>query len=299
MEPIADRIRDFNRFYTRRIGALTDRYLGQARPLGEARLLFEIGEGANRSEAAEGGGHLAALRSRLGLDSGYLSRLLRSLERQGLITVTPDHRDGRARIARLTDRGAHELDELNHRATAAASELFTQLDKSERQQLLAAIDQFHRLLRLATVRIAAADPASDVARRCLGQYSEELRQRFPEGFDETDLLDPDALTPPDGVLLCAEEEGLPIGCGAVHMLRAGVGEIRHMWVHPSARRIGVGRRLVTALEEHARQLGAHTLCLGTHEVLREAISMYQALGYTSTPPYAEVAHTHQWYAKKL
>ena len=85
-------VRDFNRYYTRRLGILSDRYLGQDRTLGEARLLFEIGATADVRD----------LRTRLGLDSGYLSRLLRSLERQRLIRVRAHPSDGRARVAELT-----------------------------------------------------------------------------------------------------------------------------------------------------------------------------------------------------
>ncbi|WP_343073900.1 helix-turn-helix domain-containing GNAT family N-acetyltransferase [Phytoactinopolyspora mesophila] len=258
-----------------------------------------MGESANHGETADGGCRVAVLRSRLGLDSGYLSRLLRSLEEQALITVKPDQRDGRARVVRLTNLGVDQLDELNRRATEAADELLTQLGDVERQQLISTMGRLHGLLRLAAVTVAPADPASEIARHCLTQYAHELRQRFPEGYDDDDLLGPDALTPPHGILLCATEEEQPIGCGAVHMLRSDAGEIRHMWVHPSARRIGVGRRLITALEEQAYGLGARTLCLGTHDVLREAISMYQAPGYAPTHPYAKVAHTHQWYAKTL
>jgi DNA-binding MarR family transcriptional regulator len=88
-------VRDFNRYYTRRLGVLSDRYLGQDRTLGEARLLFEIGATADVRD----------LRIRLGLDSGYLSRLLRSLERQRLVRVHAHPSDGRARVAELTPAG--------------------------------------------------------------------------------------------------------------------------------------------------------------------------------------------------
>src|SRR3712207_4414108 len=91
-------VRRFNRDVTQRVGALDDRFLARDRPLGEARVLWEIGAG---------GRDVRALRERLGLDSGYLSRLLRRLEADGLVTVEPGAPDRRVRIARLT-RAGHE-----------------------------------------------------------------------------------------------------------------------------------------------------------------------------------------------
>ena len=96
----ADALRGFNRFYTSAIGVITDRYLGQARPLGEARLLFEIGAR---------GAPVRDLRSTLDLDAGYLSRLLRSLQGQGLVQVRSRPCDSRARVAELTPAGRAEL----------------------------------------------------------------------------------------------------------------------------------------------------------------------------------------------
>src|SRR5271154_4175593 len=89
-------VRSFNRVVTQRVGALQDHYLSRDRPLGEARVLWEIGSA---------GCDVRAIRSRLGLDAGYLSRLLRSLEAAGLLTVTSSDQDGRVRTARLTRKG--------------------------------------------------------------------------------------------------------------------------------------------------------------------------------------------------
>ena len=97
MEEAVGRVRSFNRLVTERVGALEDRYLSLDRPLGEARVLWEIGRD---------GCDVRALRSRLGLDSGYLSRLLRSLEAAGLVAVEPNETDRRVRTARLTSEGA-------------------------------------------------------------------------------------------------------------------------------------------------------------------------------------------------
>jgi DNA-binding MarR family transcriptional regulator len=107
-----DQVRRFNRLVTKRIGALEDSYLSRGRPLGEARVLFEIG--------LSGETGLQTLRQRLGLDSGYLSRLMRSLERQGAIELSRDGADARARLARLTLRASSVTVELEPAAGADA-----------------------------------------------------------------------------------------------------------------------------------------------------------------------------------
>src|ERR671936_1678073 len=106
-EAMVDQVRRFNRTVTERVGALNDHFLGLDRPLGEARLLWEIGLD---------GCEVRLLRARLGLDSGYLSRLLRSLEAAGLVTVTPSEGDRRIRVARLTAAGRAESAALDERA---------------------------------------------------------------------------------------------------------------------------------------------------------------------------------------
>src|SRR5262245_41094052 len=104
MDPaLVERVRRLNRTVTQRVGALDDAFLSRGRPLGQARVLWEIG-----SEGCE----VRALRSRLDLDSGYLSRLLRALEADGLVTVDADDIDGRVRMARLSDAGLAERAEL-------------------------------------------------------------------------------------------------------------------------------------------------------------------------------------------
>src|SRR5207249_2066281 len=113
-EAMVAQVRRFNRTVTERVGALNDRFLGLERPLGEARLLWEIGLD---------GCEVRLLRSRLGLDSGYLSRLLRSLEAARLVAVTASERDRRIRVARLTAAGRSERAALDERSDALASSL--------------------------------------------------------------------------------------------------------------------------------------------------------------------------------
>src|SRR6476660_1530959 len=126
---MVDQLRSFNRLVTQRVGALDDRFVGRARPLGEARVLWEIGQD---------GCDVRLLRSRLGLDSGYLSRLLRSLESTGLVVVEPSASDRRVRTARLTPAGAGERELLDERSQELARSFLEPLTASRRERLVAA-----------------------------------------------------------------------------------------------------------------------------------------------------------------
>lgn len=292
MDPASEQVetvRDFNRYYTRRLGVLTDRYLGQDRPLSEARLLYEIGDRADVRD----------LRARLGLDSGYLSRLLRSLQEQDLVRTRAHPADGRVRIAELTDAGRRERADLDARSRAGISELLERLSAGQRRQLIDAQDRIRRLLRLAAVTVRGADAGSADARRCLRAYAAELAVRFPEGYDDAALVDPGELTGDAGALLIAYEEDQPVGCGAWRRLGDRTAEIRHLWVAGPARGLGLGRRLLDSLEAEAAARTVTTLCLGTHRALTEAIALYRASGYEEIEPYDRSPYNQLAFAKRL
>ena len=281
--------RQFSRYFTRRTGVLADQYLGQARPLGAARILYEIGSGVSLRE----------LRTRLGLDPGYLSRIIRSLEDDGLAQVSAHPDDGRLRVARLTPAGEAELAEQHRRADAAAGDLLNALTDEQRDELVGALGTAQRLLRIASMNVTLVDPASPDARDCLSAYVTELRQRFPEGFDEADLVRPQEVQGESGVFLVAYEDGIPVGCAALRAFEPGVGEIRHVWVAAGARGLGLGRALLARLERAAAERGFGVIRLGTHRTLTEAIQMYRTSGYAEIPQYGQDTHTHYWFEKRL
>jgi DNA-binding MarR family transcriptional regulator/GNAT superfamily N-acetyltransferase len=282
-------VRDFNRYYTVRLGILTDRYLGQDRPLSEARVLFEIGDQADVRD----------LRGRLGLDSGYLSRLLRSLEQQGLVEVRPHPDDGRVRIARPTAAGRRERAALDDRARAGVGELLQVLTPAQRAELVAAQGRVRGLLRLAAVTIGAVDDDSDVARYCLRSYADELAVRFPEGYSDSALVKPGELTGEAGALLVAYEDGQPIGCGAWRRLGPDAAEVRHLWISKAARGLGLGRRLLRQVESGAATHGIAVLRLGTHTSLPEAIALYRSSGYHEIASYDDSPYNQLAFEKAL
>jgi DNA-binding MarR family transcriptional regulator len=288
-------LRRFNRSFTQRIGVLADSYLDTGRPLGPSRLLFEAGAG-------DGGGvSVGDLRRRLGIDSGYLSRLLRRLEQEDLVTVAVDPLDGRRRVVRLTAAGRREWRRVDRRAERFARGLVAPLSDRQREQLAAALAGAERLLRAATVTFDRVDPRSAVARAALGCYFAELDARFRSGFDpgSAGADDVAGMRPPDGAFVLVVSDGATVGCGGLHHVDLRTGEIKRMWIDPGWRGLGLGARLLAHLEGVARDLGRGQVILDTNETLTEAISMYERAGYQSIERYNDNPYAHHWFAKGL
>src|SRR5258708_8564209 len=289
---LVEQVRSFNRPMTERVGVLNDHFLGRNHPLGEARLLWEIGaEGASVRE----------LRRRLGLDSAYVSRLLRSLEKQGLLVVRTSEHDGRVRQVQLTEAGLRERAELDHRADAFAHSLLEPLSESQRVKLVAAMAQVERLLIASMVQITVADPTSQDARWCIEQYFTELGERFETGFDPTLGISAHAheVTPPAGLLLVARLREEPVGCGALKFHQNAPGELKRMWVAPSARGVGLGPRLPVALKRCAKEAGVAVLHLETNRTLIEAIQLYRSCGYQEVEAFNNEPYAHYWFEKRF
>lgn len=283
-------VREFNRAVTRRIGALDDDYLGRGRPLAVSRLLFEIGRD---------GADVAALRTRLSLDSGYLSRMLRALENEGMVVVCPAPGDARKRRAVLTRKGLREFAALDARSERFAASLLAPLGAARRRRLVEAMAEVEQCLRASAVRIAVADPASAEARACVGAYLREIDARFAGGFDPSrgPTAEPDELVPPKGAFLLAHLDGEAIGCGAIKVLAPRVGEIKRMWVAPGARGLGIAQRLLEALETWATAMGLSTLRLDTQRSLVEARALYERNGYREIARYNDNPYADYWFEK--
>ncbi len=283
------RVRSFNRIVTRRVGALEDNYLSRGRPLGEARLIFEVG--------ACDGSDVRILRKKLGLDAGYMSRLLRSLEKQDAIKLTRKAEDGRVRKVQLTDKGRTEFDAYDALSDDLAQSILAALSAPQRERLVASMGEVERLLRAASVEISVASSDSEDARCCLAQYFAELNQRFDNGFDPATGASAGAEA--SGQFVVARIDGDAIGCGALRQLEAGVGEVKRVWVSASARGQGVAGRIMQKLEAIARESGFHTLRLDTNKALTEAHALYRKLGYHEIARYNDNPYAHHWFEKVL
>jgi DNA-binding MarR family transcriptional regulator/GNAT superfamily N-acetyltransferase len=277
---------------TQRVGALNDRYLGRDRPLGEARVLWEIDTD---------GCDVRVLRARLDLDSGYLSRLLRALEAAGLVRVTSSANDKRVRTAALTRKGLAERALLDRRSDELARSCLEPLSDAQRERLVAAMTDVERLLTAALVDIMETDPDERDARWCIAQYFAELDRRFPGGLEPGASIsaDADELRPPAGVLFVARLHGEPVGCGALKFHRRAPTELKRMWVSSDARGLGVGRRLLGALELRAAESGARVVRLETNGALAEAIALYRSSGYDEVDAFNDEPYAHHWFEKRL
>lgn len=284
-------VRRFNRMFAQRIGALRDSYQDLGRPLSEARMIYEIGPD---------GASVRTLRAKLGLDSGYASRLLRKLESQGLVKTRASRTDARVRRAELTAKGLRVLAGIDRTGDKVAGDLIATLRTPERRRLLAAMDEVERLTRGAGVTINAEKVSAAESQWCLNQYFAEIAKRFDAGFDPQKGLPASnaELSPPRGVFLVARLDGQPVGCGALMVDAGSIGHIRRMWIAPEARGIGLGRRMLDALENQARKLGLDTLRLETNKNLKEAQAMYRSCGYRETPPFSDEPYAHYWFEKR-
>jgi DNA-binding MarR family transcriptional regulator len=310
-------IRHFNRTITRRLGALRESFLGCGVSLSKARLLFEVGGGLVE---------VRRLREKLDLDSGQMSRLLRSLERGGLIRTSVDRADARARTLALTLAGRAKLDELDRKSNLGALSWLAPLGAAAQGQLRDAMATVLRLLQASELSIEVEDPHSAAARACFAQYARELEIRFEAGFDpgRAKTASPEEIEPPNGFLLLARApDGLgaselaepsdrsggsdpsdrsapAIGCVALRLDEGRrVGEIKRMWVCADARGIGLGRRLLEALEHRARDLGVERLRLETNRTLIEAHALYRASGYREIPLFDDEPYAHLAFEKRL
>jgi DNA-binding MarR family transcriptional regulator/GNAT superfamily N-acetyltransferase len=285
-------VRSFNRITMERVGALSEEFLDRPRPLGQSRLLWEIGVD---------GTDVRDLRARLGLDSGYVSRTLQALEREGLVTIGDAGADRRVRRACLTAKGLEEWEELDRRSDTLAASVLEPLGERQRDELVRAMQTVETLLTASIIRIGAESPRSADARWCVTQYFLELHERFDVGFDPARSIsaEADELTPPAGALIVARLRGAPVGCGALKLHGDAPAEIKRMWVAPEARGLGLGRRLLHELEARARRAGAPAARLETNRNLTEAISLYRRSGYVEVEACNDEPYAHHWFEKGL
>ena len=289
LDPIS-RVRRFNRAVTSEVGALDTSFLGRGRPLGAARVLNAIGHG--RSDVAE-------LRDYLVLDSGLMSRLLRSLEEEGLVTTKPHPEDARRRIAKLTAAGRREFEAYETLSNAQAESMLAR--HSQPEALLAAMDMVAAALGRSRISIDLLDPRSEPARYCLGEYYAELSRRFARGYDVALSRDPDAtdMIAPRGAFFVALSDGLPLGCVGLKGAGGLLAEIKRLWVAPAARGLGLARRLMDAAETAARQLLITTLRLDTNSALGEAMQLYRRTGWTEIERFNDDPYPDLFFEKRL
>ena len=242
------------------------------------------------------------LRSRLDLDSGQVSRMLRALEADGLICLTPSDTDHRIRFARLTEKGLVERAILDERSDEHAASILQPLSSAQQDELVAAMRTVERLITTSLVELRQVDAETPDARRCLRAYVAELNRRAPQrGFDPSQgsTAQPHEVRPPNGAFIIAYLRGEAVGCGAVKHQPANVSDVKRMWLAESARGLGLGRCILERLEQLARQHGSQQTRLETNDVLSEAIALYRSAGYVEVQPFNDEPFADRWFAKPL
>jgi len=284
------RVRRFNRAVTVEVGALDTSFLGRGRPLGAARILNSVGRGIT---------DVARLRESLGLDSGLASRLLRALEEEGLVETVAHPEDARRRVVRLTGAGKREFRAYEKLSDARADAILAR--HPHPAALLEAMDLVACALQRDRVVVEPADPRSEPARACLQAYYDELGRRFAAGFDVTLSRDPDAddMIRPRGAFLLAWSDGLPVGCVGLKGGGEQPAEVKRLWVAHAARGLGLARRLMSAIEDAARELAVPVLRLDTNSALPEAIALYRRTGWVEIPRFNDDPYPDVFFEKRL
>ena len=276
-----DAVRRFNRFYTRRIGALQPQFLGGPYSLPEARVLYELGQ---RGECTA-----SELRTELDLDPGYLSRLLQGLKRHGLVCGERSKADARQTRLSLTGKGRKAYLQLDSRSRDEVGGMLAKLAAAEQARLVAALQTVESVLEQnpeaeKDIALRAHRPGDIgwVVHRHGALYAEEygwderfealvaqIAADFVKGFDAEGER-----------CWIAELEGEPVGSVFVVKESKTVAKLRLLLVEPKARGRGLGRRLVEECIAFARAKGYRKLVLWTQSNLAAARRIYETTGFT-------------------
>lgn len=284
------RIRNFGRSVAVEVGALEDSFLNRGRPLGSARVLNAIGLGYE---------NVSDLRTKLKLDTGLLSRLLRGLEGEGLIETKPNPKDRRSRISTLTAKGKAEFEIYETLSDERAAAILAR--HKEARRLLDAMDVVTITLSRDEIVFEEADYASEIATRCLEAFAAELSKRLNLDFDLENSGVPELsqMRPPHGTFVVARLGDMPIGCVGIKGKGDPVAEIKRMWIAPAGRGLGLARRLMTTAEEAARTMGIETLRLDTNSTLFEAAALYRDMGWHEIPRFNDDPYPDLFFEKHL
>jgi DNA-binding MarR family transcriptional regulator/GNAT superfamily N-acetyltransferase len=280
-------VRGFNRFYTRQIGVLRKNFLDSPYSLAEARVLYEIAR--RRLPTASDVGRA------LDLDAGYLSRVLRNFEKNGLVERTASARDARRSYLALSARGKQAYAPLEARSQRDVSNMLGQLDADQQTQLIAAMTAIETLLggkgeatpsegQSYILRAPVPGDFGWIVKRHAELYAQEYQWTEPfEGLCAQIVADyVNNNDPKRERCWIAEMDGANVGCIFLVKDSATVARIRLLLIDPKARGLGLGARLTDESIRFARQAGYKKITLWTHSVLTAARHIYQKAGFTLT-----------------
>lgn len=274
------RVRRFTRFYTRRIGVLQGALLGSAFNLAEGRIVYEI---AVRAETTA-----SDLASALDLDAGYVSRLVKGLERRGFLTRRASTADARQQILELTPKGQAAFEPIDQRSDHEVRALLRPLGAGARRRLIGALTAAEELLSAAPstapaciLRDLRVGDISWIVHRHAVLYAREYGwdRTFEAMVAKVGAEFIDNFVPGKERGWIAELDGRPVGSVLLVRKSDTVAKLRLLYVEPAARGHGIGRRLVEACIDHARGLGYERMTLWTNDILVAARRIYETTGF--------------------
>lgn len=282
-------VRAFNRFYTARLGLLRRRHLDGEFSLTEARVLYEIG--------TRPGVTATQLRETLGLDAGYISRVLAGLARRRLLRTAASKADGREKLLTPTPRGAQAVALLDAQSSAQIEEMLSLVSATERAALVAALQQAHTILRGDRVRTVRAHTVTAEAMALLQEYYEAVHVVLRDTPEKLQAM----LAEPGSALWLAYLDGALAGCVLVRPLPqvSKAFECKRLYVRPAARGHRIADRLMDALEAFARAEGAEWIYLDTYDDLTAAIALYERRGYERCERYNQNPQATVFLRKRL
>jgi DNA-binding MarR family transcriptional regulator/GNAT superfamily N-acetyltransferase len=292
-------VRAFNRFYTKVIGVLQAGMLDSPYSLTEVRVLFELAH-AERLETGE-------LRALLDLDAGYLSRILARFEGDGLVERERSLSDARKQLVRLTPAGAAAFAELDRRSAAEIERLLSGLPVAGRERLISSMAAIRDVLapRPAREPYLIRPPRAGDLGWVVYRHGELYSREYGWGtaFERTVATIVGELDFSKDAGWIAEVGGERAGCVFYVRQDDTTAKLRMLLVEPSARGMGIGRRLVEECLRHAKADGCRRITLWTRDCLVSARRIYQAAGFRQEKEEQGVengvAVTEQWWTRDL
>ncbi|WP_353069945.1 bifunctional helix-turn-helix transcriptional regulator/GNAT family N-acetyltransferase [Tunturibacter empetritectus] len=271
-------VREFNRFYTARLGLLRKRHLDGEFSLTEARILYEIG--ANPRQTA------SSLRNTLGLDAGYISRCLALLTRRRLVRQVSSKHDGRERLLTLSPSGARAVAKLNEQSELQIQQMLADINSPDREVLLDSLSKVRSIMsrpKESSLRIVRVSKCSDEVLQLLQEYYDAINVVVRDTLPSIQQIINGASS---GVWLAFLEDK-PVGCVLLRKMTTipFAGECKRLYVQPAARGHRIADKLMDALEEFARSRGLRWIYLDSHDGLKTAIALYRRRGYVPCERY--------------
>jgi DNA-binding MarR family transcriptional regulator/GNAT superfamily N-acetyltransferase len=271
-------VREFNRFYTARLGLLRKHHLDGEFSLTEARVLYEIGAAPSVTAST--------LHNTLDLDPGYLSRLLAMMMRRKLVRHKTSRSDGREKLLSLSSLGERKLDELNHQSASQIRDVIDSLSEADREAVVSSLSRVRTILGRAQrtpIRIVRLTKETQAARAILQEYYETVNVLVR---DQPGAIQAIIDAPASGIWLAYLGKEA-VGCVILRRLEffANCSECKRLYVKPWARGRGIANKLLDAQEMHARNEGLEWIYLDSFDDLKTAIALYERRGYARCERY--------------